>query len=763
MADKTPRELIPQEGNEKVGLEVFKLVAEIMEDREATGRPQMWKRSYELGRNKPWKQKSDKVPLNTANLIYTHRERTVNEGTDNNPTFNVAPLGMIPEEKAAMFETLTRTPEYWWQDQEQQDVLEMSMRTGETYGEVFEKVMFNPTLEYGMGEIETTTIDPYHLGWVPVKAPFRKAEAILEFHSMTLREAKRRWPKFAKDLKSDNEHLKDLGDDRREIMAGSSEEKSTLATIGGAIKTLLGNHSTGKGETEELLVVECWVKDRTKISTDEPVYNEAGEQVGVRRTTKPKYPGEIRRILTCNAGKIVLEDKPNPSINPTLPIEEAAKTYLFDKFPYSWTPSIKDTGGNHGICDIEQLESLQQEIHKTISQVTLFKDKAARLMFVNPKDSGVSNSHITNYPKILNPTTSYTGQGLRWVDPPQFPADLTNFLEIYKDLFYTVAGTFDLDQAKAPGRNVIAYKAIAALLERAKTMRRAKIRNYDRMIRERGRMFLSCMMNWYAEDRMIAYELDGKKETAVINGHNIIVPAKLTVVSGSTMPISRVQLREEAIELAKGGWIDQVALLKALNYEDWPEIVKRMQAGPFGEFMGRLEALGTPPSIIQFLSQLGSMDPKDFEKAAKAGELPQFMQLIQQALQGGQGQDPTQQTELAGKQAEVGKTQAEIAEKEAKAHKTGIEAAKVQAEIAKIEAETRLFYEKIATERINQEVALFGTQLDSESLKIKRAQLVNDIEMEHRAAESKDREIDVKSAHQYEEKGMKSNNKDATT
>src|SRR5690606_25929500 len=147
-------------------------------------------------------------------------------------------------------------------------------------------------------------------------------------------------------------------------------------------------------------------------------------------------------------------------INPTLPIEEAAKTYLFDKFPYSWTPSIKDTGGNHGICDIEQLESLQQEIHKTISQVKLFKDKAARLMVVNPKDSGVSNSHITNYPKILNPTTSYTGQGLRWVDPPQFPADLTNFLEIYKDLFYTVAGTFDLDQAKAPGRNVIAYKAI---------------------------------------------------------------------------------------------------------------------------------------------------------------------------------------------------------------------------------------------------------------------------------------------------------------
>jgi len=760
MAEKTTKELLSPEGNDKVGMEIFKLVTEVMEDRETTGRPQMWKRSYELGRNRPWKQKSDKVPLNTANLIYTHRERTVNEGTDNNPTFNVAPLGMIPEEKAAMFETLQKTPEYWWQDQEQQEVLEMSMRTGETYGEVFEKVMFNPTLEYGMGEIETSTIDPYHLGWIPVKAPFRKAEAILEFHSMTLREAKRRWPKFAKDLRSDSEHLKDLGDERREIMAGSSEEKTTLATIGGAIKTLLGDSGSGKGETEELLIVECWVKDRTKVSADEPLYDDTGQQIGITRTTKPKYPGEIRRIFTCNAGKIVLEDKPNPSINPTLPLEEARKTYLFDKFPYSWTPSIKDTGGNHGLSDIEQLDSLQQEIHKTISQVTLFKDKAARLMFINPKDSGVSNSHITNYPKILNPTTSFTGQGLKWVDPPQFPTDLVNFMNIYKELFYQVAGTFDLDQAKAPGRDVIAYKAISALLERAKTMRRAKIRNYDRMIRDRGRMFLSCMMNWYAEDRMISYEVDGKDEAAVINGNSIIVPAKLTVVSGSTMPISRVQQREEAIELAKGGWIDQIALLKALDYEDWPEIVKRMQSGPFGEFMGRLEALGTPPPVIQFLAQLGSMDPKDFEKAAKAGELPSFEQIIQQAMQGEQGPDPAQQMTMAAQQAEIGKAQAEIAEKQANAQKTGIEAAKVQAEIAKIEAETQLAFEKITTERIEQEVKATGIMLDKESLKIKRAEIVHDMEMERKAAESKDREIDVKSAGQYQEKGMRSNNKE---
>ena len=747
------RELLPPEGHADVGLKIFELVTEVIEDREAMSRPTMWKRSYELGRNKPWRQKSDKVPLNTANLIYTHRERTVNEGTDNNPTFDVAPLGMIPEEKAQMFETLQKTPEYWWTDQEQQDVLEMSMRVGETYGEVFEKVMFNPTLEYGMGEVETTTIDPYHFGWVPVKAPFKKAEAVLEFHSMTLREAKRRWPNSAKDLKSDSEHLKDLGDDRREIMAGSSEGKSTLGTIGGVIKTLLGDHATGKGESEELLVVECWVKDRTKDSSDEDILNEAGEKTSIKRTTKPKYPGEIRRVFTCNAGKIVLEDKGNPSINPTLPIEEARKTYLFDKFPYSWTPSIKDTGGNHGLCDVEQLESLQTEIHKTVSQITLFKDKAAHLLFINPNDSGVPDSHITNGPHILKPSTSFTAQGLRWVDPPKFPADLTNFLEIYQGLFYKIAGTFDLDQTDQQGNDVISYKAIAALLERARTMRRGKIRNYDKMVRERGRMFLSSEMNWYTEDRMITYEVDGQQETAAINGHSIIVPAKLTVVSGSTMPISRVQQREESLALAKEGFIDQTALLKNLNVEDWPEIIRRMQAGPLGEFIGRLESVGTPPQILQFLEQVGALDVKEFEKAIKAEELPSFEEVLKSAMGGEQAPDPAKELELAGKDADVSKTQAEIAEKQAKTDET-------DAKIRKLDAETRLTYEKIATEQINQEVSLFGTELDAESLKIKRAGLVNDMEMQRKAAESKDREMDTRQVGQYEEKGMKSNNKE---
>jgi len=50
--------------------------------------------------------------------------------------------------------------------------------------------------------------------------------------------------------------------------------------------------------------------------------------------------------------------------------------------------------------------------------------------------------------------------------------------------------------------------------------------------------------------------------------------------------------------------------------------------------------------------------------------------------------------------------------------------------------------------------------LDKESLKIKRAEIVHDMEMERKAAESKDREIDVKSAGQYQEKGMRSNNKE---
>jgi hypothetical protein len=734
-----------------------------------------WNRNYELARNKHWKQKSEKVPLITANVLFTHRQRTVNMLTDNNPTFNVTRVGTIEADKEEAYEKYRRAAEFWWGEQEQQSLLEKSVLNGETYSCTVEKLMFNAEREYGLGEVETIIVDPYYFGFYPVRCEdIQKAEAVLYFRPMSVREARRRWPAKAKEIRADSDYLDQLGDARREVQGGRpSEPAGYFSTFAGIVRKFIDVVRGKSGKVDdELLIVEAWVKDYTmepnpayQESAEEPVQAEVSslsdkniiegmpqsgtpeegvqppETVPSEAEKKapsepkfiPKYVGYIRCVTCCNGGEVVLDDRSNPSINPNLPLEQAINTYLYDKYPFSLTPSVTDNVIAWGVSDYEQLEGLQIEIDKTLSQFTLWKDKASRLKIINPQNSGVENSEITNYPTIIRPTNEMVAQGIRYMDPPVPPVDLQNSLTVYKDWFYLVSGAFELEQAQVPGREVIAYKAIAALLERATLMLKGKIRNYSKMIRERGRMYISLAQNWYTEERWISYDEDGESKSLSIRGEELIIHAKLTVVSGSTMPKSKVQEREEAIALAKDGKIDNEELLKKLDWPNWKEVVKRMQAGPLGAFIEKLAAIQVPQPILALFQQIAGMDDKKFAQGLKAGEIPDFTSLLTSLAGGGTAPSPAPSiTEEA-------------------------EAKLKEAETKKVEMETKLVEEQIMTEQVEQEVAMWGIHYDSEELKNRRAEVVAKIE------QATGKEAGVPSGKKrgtrpFRERGMKSDN-----
>lgn len=699
--EKLTAELLPPEGHPGVGRKIFMILSEILKDKNDLGLPGKWKRNYELAKNKHWKSSSKTVPLVSINLLFAHRQRTTNLLTDNNPTFNVRRIGEIQEGQEDIFENLLRTAEFWWIDQEQQSIFEKSVINGETNGCCIEKVIFNPDLEFGLGEVETETVDPFYFGFYPVKCKnIQKAEAILHFWPMSLREARRRWPEFAEQIRADSEILKDLGDERREIQGGREiSERGYFSTFAGVIKNFLHVSAEGKGKADECLIVEAWVKDYTKEEAEEEaIAIIQGQKLTIQeKILKPKYPGFIRCVTTCNGGELVLADRSNPSINPELPEEEAQKTYLYDKVPFSFTQSLTDPVNPWGMDDFTQLEGLNIEVNKTISQFTLIKDKLSRIKIINPKGSGVANSAFTNRPGIINPANAVIANAIRYMDPPTIPADLIKALEIYKEYFFLVAGTFELEQAHTPGRDVIAYKAIASLLEHAQTRLRSKIRNYSKMIRERGRMYLSHVMNWYTEERWISYEKNGEEFSIPIRGSEMIIPAKLMVVSGSTMPISKIQEREEAIGLFEKKAIDIEELLKKLDWSNRKEVINRMRAGPLGELFNRLITMGAPEQMIMAFQEIANMDQKEFKREMERGNIPSFPALL-----------PTE---------EPTPSPAEEMEMEEKI-----------ANIEKIMAQRALIEEQARTERVEQLVRQAGIGFDEEMLKIKRAELVANLE-----------------------------------
>ena len=706
MADEkqTSYELIPQEGDPKVGKKCFQILGVVVADKIRIGLPEKWRRAYAVRRNQPWKAKSTKVPLASANLLYTHTQRTVNTMTDNNPTFNVTAIGETTPEQADILADMERAAEQWWNDQEQQDVLETSCLNGEQYDIAIEKVIFNPELEFGLGEVETINIDPFCFGWYPVKLAdarnLQNRDALLYFKASSVRKLRAEFPGLADKIKPCSDLIAELQiEERREITGNKSDRGGLMVRLASVIKEVMNFVSSAGDDQdeEETIELELWVRDHTRIDDGN----------GGKR---PKYTGEIRYLRLC-APDIVLEDRDNPNINKNLPDDLARQTYLYDKFPFAAINPVKDTSNAWGMGDYEQLDPLLMEINKAISQFILEKDRTTRKKLVNPKDSGVENEDLNNFVSVIRPTSKLTAEGIRWLEPPAVSADYQAAIALFKELFFLISGTFDIDQAQTGGRDVIAYKAIAALLERQSTMHRGKIRAYQRLIRERGRMYVSHLMNFYTEDRWIEYkDASGKRQSKRINGNKMILAIRVNVVSGSTMPTSKVQHREEAVELYREKAIDQVELLDRLDWPNRAEVVERMMQGPLGALMQKLATAGMPEQIQGYLQEISTADPKKLAQAIEKGEFPtfpQFMQQIMAEIQGQNVEDPAKTMELQEKEAE---------------------ALKAKAEAEKIFAEKELTAAKIITEQVNQQVSLAGVEFDKQTLEIERAKLVKDIE-----------------------------------
>jgi len=685
--------LIPPVGDKEVAKRVFDILNEVLSDKESLDLENKWFRFYELGKNKHWRKQNSNLTLTSANLLSVHRRRTINSLTDNNPTFNVNRI-VAEDGTEDAFKMLLRATEYWWGETEQQDILELSIYNGETYGVCIEKCVFDINKEYGIGEVDTVIVDPYHFGVYPVKClDIQKAQATLHFYPMSVRDIKRVYGDAANDVVADSEVINTISSDRRFVSgvkdtmsSGGSSYTTFMSSVRKLMSPLSGGNNVASGN-DEAVVVECWVKDYT-INED---------------TGGPLYPGFIRCVTCCN-GTVTLSDKANPSINPNLSVELASNTYLYDKFPFAKANSNKDPVNFWGESDFEQLTGLQMEFNKALSQFSSLKDKVVGVKFINPLSSGVHNSKITSGPTILNPTT--TNHGMGYIEPPPIPRELVEAINMYKELFFAISGTFDLEQANTPGSQVIAYKAIAALLERASIMMRGKIRNYSKLVRDRGRMAVSLMQNWYTEPRFISYVENGEEIPAEAYGPDMIVPMKLSVVSGSTMPRSEVQRREEALSLFDKQAIDAEELLKALDWEKPDEVVTRMAKGPVNEFIEKLTMAGMPQEMSEYMGEVASLDDKKLERKLERAEMPYFNQTFA----------------FEGMQPDV---------------KQEIEIARARAEVGEAEARTQKLVNEVNAVNASAQKDIESIRQTDERIKIERAKVVNDRQVKDRTIDSK--------------------------
>jgi hypothetical protein len=313
-------------------------------------------------------------------------------------------------------------------------------------------------------------------------------------------------------------------------------------------------------------------------------------------------------VTVTNQGALVLNDAPNPNVNPEIEREHQANTYLYDHFPFWSAVSYKDTTSIWGFAAAEQVGDLAEKVSELLSRMYRYLARVMLPPLIIPQDTGITEADVNNAPGlILTPVSSSAASSIRFVDVPSLPADTVRLYEMLLGTFDRVYQIEDADRGDTPDR-IVAASAIVALQERNAVLMRHKIRAIDYLIRQRGRAAISFFQNFgvTVEPVKVGDALRPIKGTDTINRK-----FKFIVESGSTVPQTSLQIKEQALDLAKMGMIDNEALLETLQFPNWRRIVER-----------RAEAGTQLEQAAQVFIQAG-VDPAQMQQLVAVANQPQ--------------------------------------------------------------------------------------------------------------------------------------------
>jgi len=375
------------------------------------------------------------------------------------------------------------------------------------------------------------------------------------------------------------------------------------------------NLPTGYAENKEVrgdlvnqqaLVVELWVQDHSYTVVEEPkVYDiTSAEPIRMVKVRRYKYPDRVRCITFVNKGKVVLADRRNPNINWAMPTELSSKSWLWGRFPFANAVSNRDTTTHWGYATSESVMPMLVRINELVARLDSYCKRALLPPLILPQDSGLRRHHIQNSAGlILQPNSTATSTGIRYLQVPSPPTILLQMLERYLAFFDRISQIEDVDRGVNP-TGVIAASAIVALQERGATMMRQKIRAVDYLVRCRGRAAISFFQNFGTNPEILKISDQGMEVQGIQfagREYNFVVE------SGSTVAKTSLMVQEQAMGFYTAGAIDRRALLEISNFPGWKEIIERTGENQVQGAINVLIQAGLPPeqaqAIYQFVMQ----------------------------------------------------------------------------------------------------------------------------------------------------------------
>lgn len=554
---------------------------------------QRWIDFYKMFRGRQWKEVRPAYRHSeVVNLVFETIQSMVPILTDSSQRLEFLPT--IPTQ-FELADILTKVAENDWEHNNWTLTLLEILFDGHFYGNGFGYVGFNPKAEMGLGSIEFESQDNFYFFPDPQARDIngKRTKHIIIAEPVDVSTLKKEYANVpdSKYIAADVIDFQQ-GDkaDIYQVMFKSPTDSKLI------VEGPSGYDSIAKNQT---LKITVYSKDddfdeEKKLELHEdgtPLLDENGEPKEVYEQ-RLKYPNGRKIVI---AGGVLLEDSARD--------EDQQKGIGFDDglFPFVRYTNYVLPREFWGMGEVEQLDGPQKTFNKIVSFLLDAMTLMGNPIYIVDDTAMIDTDNLFNKPGLV--IEKAAGSEVRRESGVEIPGFVLPMLDRIKKYFDGVSGQTDLSKGAEPG-NVTAASAIEDLQEAQQTRLRLKARNIDAMIQDFGKLYLSRVFQFYSVPRIVRTsgnqnakdyfyfhvekftDEDGKeKQHAVTTSHDgiskrieIIGDFDVRVSTGSGLPFAKRAKGQQEMELFKMGVIDDVELLKNMDYPNYEAVLQRVHA-----------------------------------------------------------------------------------------------------------------------------------------------------------------------------------------
>jgi hypothetical protein len=469
-----------------------------------------------------------------SNYIFATIETIKPIMLDGNPRFEALPATQESIEPAEKMQSVF---DYEWKRAKMFTKLLNAITLTLQIGNAVWLIPWNGKEQNGLGNTTPILINPYNIFPDPMATSFDNAEYVIYATYKHINVLKSKFPNKSNSLES------------------GTIKYPELVSLGGL-------QDTGSVDNQ-VLVLECYVKDYTTIDVEETVNG------STETKKKRKYPN-CRIITVAPELNLILEDKISP--------------YKDEKnYPFVLQKNYDIPLQFWGVGDVEQLISPQQYIIDLTNQIIDNAKLTANMPWVVDKNSGIGKGELSNRPGLVirkNP-----GSYIERMQPPQMPMYVRETIEILKKDMEVISGIHEVTQGRKPG-SVTAGNAIQALLEAGQARIRLKVKIMETALEEILNMWYNRNKQFWLTTRQIRKEekdSNGNVQFVEVNPEDYEAEIDLLLVTGSTMPVNKSSMLEMMTRLAQTPgedgmpMVDRQTVLAYTNVPDKTKIIKKFE------------------------------------------------------------------------------------------------------------------------------------------------------------------------------------------